>query len=1659
MYKILPLYLIILLFSTTPGLLSAQMTDLGYEWIKPEQAYYKFGLLQDGSRRFSYEDLRNAGIPVENFHGKHLQLWHLGQSVPLYVNHPNHTFEPGTVFEFLGRKNRGAADARLFENPETEQLNPEYSLFTDTATYFITWSDSPGPEWMEASNQNDLSADTINWFWHTTQQVFSQKFYKFYETVSGQAVYRSVFNGDGFASELSRNRNIQLPATGRTESANKIAHLHVRLITNAGSGGHQLAMLWNGELLQIDTFENVALRDWKLSIPLAQLDNNNQLRIEGRVNGSDRHAVALAELQYPHKATLQEENRIFELSSGPNGLVLELVEPAVAGYLWNLNGSFRLKVEAGARFISLPAQAAPYQLQWTPESERLRLPLIRPVNFPDFSKLEVDYLIISHAALMDDGQGGDPVQDYAAYRSSAAGGGYRTAIIQAEELYDLYSWGIYGHGLAIQHFVNHLAAKGNAPDHILFLGKGREYPNVRNDQSLAEAVENSFFVPALAYPASDNLILAPLRGRVPLVSNGRIAATNGAQIRTYLNKVMQFEANRDNPQTIADRAWMKKIIHLGGGSARSEQELIRSLLRYMESTAEDGLQDPNVVSFFRTSTDPVELALSDNIFESINEGAAMITFFGHAGPNNFDFNIDNPENYQNRGKYPVLLSLGCYTGNTYSTTPSTAERFCFYDEKAAVAMAGSRGLGFVSSLAEFANAIYREMGSPEGYGQGIGTLFKTVSEGFERATNIGTEVLVEQFSLHGDPALRLHPVEGPDITPDFNSVKVSPEVIDEQLDSFYLEFDLVNLGQKLKDSLQIIVSHYLPSEALASADTFKTTARQYRSTLKLALPVQENMVGWNRIGIQLNADEQVEEAPLPAARNNNQVIGSNRKPGFEFYVVDNTAIPVYPLDMAALYTPPVLVAATTDLLAPERRYIFQIDTSGAFNSPLRQQLELTQKGGLLKWSPPMDWQDGQTYYWRISPDSTQTALGYVWRERSFTYQPDQTNAWLQASDHQWNQADTSSFLPKSGPWNFMTDYWDIAIKNQASRQGQSLGATVFVNGNNWLPMWIWQASNQQVGVQLFIVDPYEGFWINPPGGAYGSENTRNYSWNIPSFCFRTDTPEKRQELLALLDSIPKGHYVAFYTGQAGPDRDFMPQTWAAPEADLLNFLENQGAVQARALVETGISRPYTFVFQKNEGPIEEALALEPTDTLRTDILIPRFRTEGLFRSPLVGPAAEWGSLHWELNTFEPETDSLQVRVYGVDSMQERHLLIPDAFNGQSLQHIDPTRFPFLQLEWFARDLNKRTPPNLNHWSVNYTGLPDIAFDPASVYQFKGDTLLRGDSLKVQLSLENYSRYPTDSTLVEWRVENSNPALSGLLNVPALAPDTATVLAFGLPTIDLEGGQRLILQLDPKAELAQNERFENQLVQPFYIASDQSAPILDAIFDGRRIADSELVSARPEIRIELRDDNPYFPLSDTSLINVYIELEDRQTIPLQFSDPSVLVNLPEAGTENTLQIQWQVDIPVDGVHTLHVKARDVEGNQAGQFALQQRFRVEQRAAISNVLNYPNPFSTSTRFHYTLSGSTPPNFYRIRIMTVSGRVVRELTEQDLGPLQIGTHLTEYSWDGTDAYGDQLANGVYLYQFLFDKEATLDMAQYENDTVDRFFKKGIGKLVILR
>ena len=171
----------------------------------------------------------------------------------------------------------------------------------------------------------------------------------------------------------------------------------------------------------------------------------------------------------------------------------------------------------------------------------------------------------------------------------------------------------------------------------------------------------------------------------------------------------------------------------------------------------------------------------------------------------------------------------------------------------------------------------------------------------------------------------------------------------------------------------------------------------------------------------------------------------------------------------------------------------------------------------------------------------------------------------------------------------------------------------------------------------------------------------------------------------------------------------------------------------------------------------------------------------------------------------------------------------------------------------------------------------------------------------------------------------------------------------------------------------------------------------------------------------------------------------------------MIFTPASAPENICTIEYPAEFTIDGVYRLIVQGSDKSNNASGSFEYTISFEVINRSTITEVLNYPNPFSTSTRFVFVLTGSVIPDYFKIQIMTITGKVVREITTDELGPINIGRNIPQYAWNGKDEYGDQLANGVYLYTVT----AYINGQDIEHRATgaDKYIRKNFGKMFLMR
>jgi hypothetical protein len=111
----------------------------------------------------------------------------------------------------------------------------------------------------------------------------------------------------------------------------------------------------------------------------------------------------------------------------------------------------------------------------------------------------------------------------------------------------------------------------------------------------------------------------------------------------------------------------------------------------------------------------------------------------------------------------------------------------------------------------------------------------------------------------------------------------------------------------------------------------------------------------------------------------------------------------------------------------------------------------------------------------------------------------------------------------------------------------------------------------------------------------------------------------------------------------------------------------------------------------------------------------------------------------------------------------------------------------------------------------------------------------------------------------------------------------------------------------------------------------------------------------------------------------------------------------------------------GHHTLRFKAWDTYNNSAESY-LEFIVANDEKIALSHILNYPNPFSTHTVFHFDHNRAGEELDVSVQIYTVSGKLIKTL---DTKIYSSNSHFSDLDWNGRDDFGDRIGRGVYVYR----------------------------------
>ena len=1013
------------------------------------------------------------------------------------------------------------------------------------------------------------------------------------------------------------------------------------------------------------------------------------------------------------------------------------------------------------------------------------------------------------------------------------------------------------------------------------------------------------------------------------------------------------------------------------------------------------------------------------------------------------------------------MALGCYSGTIFKEEPKISEDFIFEPEAGAGVFLASVGAGELNALNVFSQNLCNALSKTyynEGAAKSVKEAIRIMESSISWNNQPHNQMTANYITFHGDPAFKISTADDPDYYIDKDLVSHYPDYVTLQDGTFYMELDIYNIGKAIDTVFNIKIDRVFPNGDVEYVTTIQINAPLFNSKTTIPLDVgNTTALGINKFNIYIDSDNDIDEKPNPDAENNNIVME------YEVPIFSDAIVPVYPYEFAIVPESPVtLKASTGNSFATLQNYVIQIDTTEYFNSPLFQTTSITQIGGLLEWTPTMVFQDSTVYYWRVSIDSVSPSSPYFWETSSFIY--------LNGSFPGWNQSHFFQFL-KDSRTNLELDEPDRAIQYITSIQTVSANTSktpdvmhpnnvaVYFNGSK-LEKCRCETEN---GMYVVVIEPGTlNFWelAGPYNNQqYGAYNCDNGNRPTPMYLFKTYTTQGRNALYNFIkDTIPDGHYVLAFSlnnsyvfswdsltlRQIFKDNDAADMDFIAANSSANNYL------------------PWATFFKKSDSTYVHnvtVIGASENDVVAIAGQLEEDWYQGSQKSTLIGPVSSWGSFHWDHDNFP--NDEQSVEIYGVDADQNvRTLLYPNSIvpivpDDLIIDNIDANLYPYLELVWYSLDSVENTSPQLEYWRILADMVPEAALRPEYHLYFDSSVVQKGQELVFEIAMENISPVDMDSMLVKFQILGTS--IVQYTRLDSLHAGDTLNARIRFPTVDLDPGMhQLLVEINPDDDQPEKYFFNNIGSIQFEVKKDEINPILDVTFDGVHIMNKDIVSGKPEIIITLTDDNQYLGLDDLNdfsiilrhgqLQNGEIELKPDNT-DIQFY-PS---DIDKLDVENKAKIVMHPEFEFDGLYSMFVSATDKTGNNSGELSYNIDFEVINKASISNVFNYPNPFSTATHFVFTLTGNSLPDYMKIQILTVSGKVVREITQEELGPLKIGVNKTEYAWDGKDEYGQQLANGVYLYRVITKK----DNSVYDiySQRTDYMFRQGFGKMYLMR
>jgi hypothetical protein len=661
----------------------------------------------------------------------------------------------------------------------------------------------------------------------------------------------------------------------------------------------------------------------------------------------------------------------------------------------------------------------------------------------------------------------------------------------------------------------------------------------------------------------------------------------------------------------------------------------------------------------------------------------------------------------------------------------------------------------------------------------------------------------------------------------------------------------------------------------------------------------------------------------------------------------------------------------------------QVDSAALFTSPLSLQSPMTE---FISEFSIASLPKNKRYYWRIKQLNSQRD----WTTGSFYRGDSATFALGQVDSAGWmnNSYLRTSYESQSGARIVDTKF---AFKAISAGFNDGLTGSVELNGIN-------------------ISAPIIG-----PGHNISVLDTVNYSVKKQRRFDVSNNADEVDSLIVFLSSIATGDLVinvvvddgannmtltsrnAFKTiGSGFIDNLSFRDSWAiigrkgSAAGTALELYKPQGS--GAAIVET------TIVRKESSGrivtqPFSSAGGLK---TMQITAQIPAAAGSSAFRTAGILSAAE-----------------LTTRIVGITAANV-HDTVTSVTNQSAipLQSFPVLQYPEMKIVFDLKANAAYESPALQQWTISGTPPIELAASQSGVSISKS-AVMEGEKIEFRGSVFNLGGVKAESVLV--RINTLQSGLETTLKeerLPVIAAQETSMVQATFDSKGKKGNLAFRMVIDPLNEKVEVSKENNSVTIPFSVTGDSVRPLIAVTIDGQQVVNGDYIGQYPVITIRYTDNNPtLLTPADTTLFRIRL---NNQFVPFA-PGIAVLSSLTSPGSAN---VTWTPTLK-DGENIIQIFANDVTGMSSDTVTI--FVNVASQFKLLDVYNIPNPFNASTHFTFNLAGPVLPEEVSIKIYTVAGRLIHEIT----APAIIG--FNKINWDGRDKDGDAIGNGVYLYRVI--------------------------------